>query len=300
MASTTDGNSNSDTENNSLDSSGPLNSKNDTNIAGMEEAITDVSSFLKLDNIFDMINCRKGEECYKTRRNTYLKTNYDNQKKRYNSAPIDLSRAEKNYYVYNEGNPGGNDAYNELIIDRFSDSAKQFKKNSIGMQQEFMGNLSQSLKQYQSSVVFKDQLKNLLKMRENEKKSLIKNINYYKKIVQTSERKVVYENKNMDTLYIYRRLMIFVYYGIIICFIVFGNFIPDQLYKKYSVWLVLIIAAIFPIILNIITMWLFILYDTVTYWFSDMPYKDVYINIGNPYDEKPPAPPIKSDISNLS
>ena len=61
---------------------------------------------------------------------------------------------------------------------------------------------------------------------------------------------------------------------------------------------VLIIAAIFPIILNIITMWLFILYDTVTYWFSDMPYKDVYINIGNPYDEKPPAPPIKSDISN--
>ena len=94
--------------------------------------------------------------------------------------------------------------------------------------------------------------------------------------------------------------MIFVYYGIIICFIVFGNFIPDQLYKKYSVWLVLIIAAIFPIILNIITMWLFILYDTVTYWFSDMPYKDVYINIGNPYDEKPPAPPIKSDISNLS
>ena len=264
-------------------------------ILELAQSFDDIPAFLKLNNVFDMINCRKGEECYKTQRNAYLKTKYDEEQEKYNSAPIDLSRAEKNYYVYNEGNSGGNNAYNELIIDRFSATAQQFKQNSISMQQEFMGNLSQSLKQYQSSVIFKDQLKNLLKMRENEKKSLIKNINYYKKIVQTSERKVVYENKNMDTLYIYRRLMIFVYYGIIICFIVFGNFIPDQLYKKYSVWLVLIIAAIFPIILNMITMWLFILYDTLTYWFSDIPYKDVYINIGNPYDEKPPAPPIKTD-----
>ena len=264
-------------------------------ILGLAQQIESIPTLLKLNNVFDMINCRKGEECYKTQRNAYLKTNYDEEQKRYNSAPIDLSRAEKNYYVYNQGNPGGNNAYNKLIIDRFSATANQFKQNSISMQQEFMGNLSQSLKQYQSSVIFKDQLKNLLKMRENEKKSLIKNINYYKKIVQTSERKVVYENKNMDALYIYRRLMIFVYYGIIICFIVFGNFIPDQLYKKYSVWLVLIIAAIFPIILNMITMWLFILYDTVTYWFSDIPYKDVYTNIGNPYDEKPPSPPIKTD-----
>jgi hypothetical protein len=269
-------------------------------LSGMIEPIVTAIKDLELNSIFDMMNCPPGSDCYKTNRSSYLLDKYNKEKIKYNNAPIDLSRAEKNYYVYNEGNRGGEQAYNSFIIDRFSKTAKEFKKNSIDKQQEFMGNLSQALKQYQAAVLFKEHTKKLLKMRENEQTDLIKNINYYKKIVQTSERKVVYENKNMDSLYMYRRVMIFIYYGLIVCFIVFGNFIPDQLYKKYSVWLVILILIIFPIILNIIIMWLFTLYDTVTYWFSEIPHKDVYSNLKNPYDEKPPAPPITSDISNLS
>ena len=269
-------------------------------LTGMVEPILKAVQGLELNSIFDMMTCAPGSDCYKTKRSAYLLDKYNKEKSKYINAPIDLSRAEKNYYVYNEGNNGGEKAYNSFIIDRFSKTAKEFKKNSIDKQQEFMGNLSQALKQYQAAVLFKEHTKKLLKMRENEHNDLIKNINYYKKVVQTSERKVVYENKNMDVLYMYRRVMIFIYYGLIVCFIVFGNFIPDQLYKKYSVWLVILILIIFPIILNIITMWIFTLYDTLNYWFSEMPYKDVYINIKNPYDEKPPAPPIKSDISNLS
>jgi len=201
--------------------------------------------------------------------NTYKKA-FQEAKDTMGKAPLDLSLAEKNYYLYNDGKAGGANIYNKLIMDRFAKSAQEFRVNSIEMQQQFMADLSQALKQYQAQTLFLAQSKKLLKTRKAEHEALIKKINYYQKIVQTSERKVVYENKNMDTLYTYRRLMIFVYYAAMIIFILFGNFIPDKLYLKSSVWLILVIVSIIPLILNIGIKWLFMIYETLSYWFGDI------------------------------
>ena len=234
---------------------------------------------------------------FKSAHNSELYAIYVKSQTDLSNASIDLSRAEKNYYVYNGGQNGGGQKYNKLIIDRFAKTADQFKKNSIEMQQEFMANLSQSIKQYQAEVTFQGQSAKLLKLRRKENDDLIKNIDYYNKIVQTSERKVVYENKNMDSLYMYRRIMVFIYYAAIVCFIVFGNFIPEQLYFKYSVWLIIVIACIFPLILNMMVKWSVMIYEMLSYWFSGPDpfrqyrphYTDVYKNLGNPADEAPPA-----------
>jgi hypothetical protein len=227
-----------------------------------------------------------------TRLDSEYKTAYQAAQTNMTTAPINLSRAEKNYYVYNEGKSGGNQVYDALIIDRFAKTAQEFRTNSIEMQQQYMADLSQALRQYQAQSTFLAQSQKLLKTREEEHKIFKKNINYYQKIVETSERKVVYENKNMDSLYTYRRLMIFVYYAALIGFIIFGNFIPDKLYSKYTIWLILIIVAIIPIILNIVIKWLFIFYELLSYWFGELPHRDVYVNLGNPSDEKPPPPPL--------
>jgi hypothetical protein len=243
------------------------------------------------NDILSVLTCPVGSQCYKTKRSLFFKKIMDDDKKYYESSPLELSRSEKNYYVYNVGEYGGDEKYSELIIDRFARTAEQFKKNSIDKQQQFMSDLIQSIKQYQAGLVFKNQMDNLLKLRQAEHDDLIKNVNYYQKILQTSERKVVYENKNMDGLEMYRRVMIFLYYAAIVSFIIFGNFIPDKLYNKGSVWLIIVIAAIFPIIMNMLVMWIFIIYDTVSYWFSELPHKDVYINLGSPANEKPPSPP---------
>ena len=225
-----------------------------------------------------------------TRLNTEYKTAYEAAKTTLKDAPINLSLAEKLYYEYNEGKSGGNQVYDTLMIDRFAKTAQEFRTNSIVLQQQFMADLSQALRQYQAQNTFLEQSQKLLKTRQAEQANIVKNINYYQKILQTSERKVVYENKNMDSLYTYRRLMMFIYYAAIIGYIIFGNFIPDQLYLKYTVWLILIIVSIIPIILNIVIKWLFIFYDLLSYWFGELPHKDVYIDLGNPAAEKPPPP----------
>jgi hypothetical protein len=254
--------------------------------------------------VVNMLTCQPGTECYKTKQTKWLNDQWQGKKKIYADAPLDLSHAEKNYYEFNKGESGGREIYNRLIVDRFAKTAEEFKKNSIDMQQQFMADLTQTLKQYQAEVIFQVQTEKLLKTRREEQNVLKKNINYFQKIVQTSERKVVYQHKNMSTLLTYRRIMFFIYYGAIIFFIVFGNFITERLYLKGIVWLLLVIASIFPLLLNILIIWAFVIWDTLVYWYSDphygygrfQRYKDVYYDMDNPFDEAPPQPPIK--ISN--
>jgi hypothetical protein len=239
--------------------------------------------------VVNMFMCPVGSDCYKSKQSELLKKTMDANKKTAQDIPMDLSQSEKNYYVYNGGNTGGEAIYSQLIIDRFATTAEEFKQNSIEKQQQFMSDLLQSIKQYQAALIFQNQMANLLKTRRSEQADLKKNVNYYEKVLHTSERKFVYENKNMDSLYMYRRILIFLYYGALVCFIIFGNFIPDKLYNKWSVWLIIVIAAIFPIILNMLMMWLFLLYDTLSYWFAELPHKDVYFNMDNSANEKPPG-----------
>jgi hypothetical protein len=254
--------------------------------------------------VMNLLACQPGSDCYKTKRTKLLKKKWKANIKQYDTSPMDLSRGERNYYEYNKGENGGETIYNNIIIDRFAKTAQEFKVNSIDMQQQFMSDLTQTIKQYQAQLIFQIQIEKLLKTRREEQNVLKKNINYFQKIVQTSERKVVYESNNMTSLATYRRIMIFIYYGAIIFFVVFGNFITDKLYLKVSVWLILVIVSVFPIILNMLIMWVFVILDAISYWYTDPhygygrynQYKDVYYNMDNPFDEAPPQPPIR--ISN--
>ena len=61
---------------------------------------------------------------------------------------------------------------------------------------------------------------------------------------------------------------------------------------NYTVWLLIVIAAIFPVILNILIKWIFIGYDMVSYYLAELPHKDVYMSLGKPSNEKPPPLPL--------
>jgi ABC-type multidrug transport system fused ATPase/permease subunit len=230
--------------------------------------------------VTDQLMCPVGSDCYKSKYKVELKNKLDQAKQNLNDAPLELSLAEKNLYVYNDGNSGGEFIYNALIIDRFAATADDLKKNSISKQQEFMADLAQNLKQYQAEKLFKTRTDELLQTRQKENDELIRKINMYDRILQTNERKVVYENNDMTGLYTYRRIMLFLYYAAIICYIIFSNFIPDKLYTKYSVWAIIIIVSIIPIILNMVIKWLYIIGSVIAFWFKkEMPYRDVYADL---------------------
>lgn len=217
----------------------------------------------------------------KVRRSDVLKQRWLDASLNYQSAPFELSRAEKNYYDYNRGEPGGNEVYNLIIIDRFAKNAKTLRQNSIDKQQEFMADLAQMLKQYQGEKMYADRTIQLLQLRQQENEDLKKKLEMYKRILQTSERKVVYEIKDTTGQHTYRRAMLFLYYSAVISYVIFGNFIPDQLYLNKSIDFILIIVCFIPLILNLIIKWVYIIGDVVAYWFHNRPYKDVYADLKN-------------------
>ena len=245
----------------------------------MKDMMESISSTLKSivpEDIKNTLNSFKGTGVYNSQRDIHLKKVLDDKKDRLNELPFEIGRAEKNYYEFNKGVPGGDNNYKSLIYDRYATTADEFRRNSIEKQQDYATEISRALKQYHSQKMLSKQSDNLLKIRRKEHKELINKINKYESILETSERKVVYENKNSDSLFLYRRIMLFIYYTAIIGYIIFGNFIPDKLYNNYTIWGIIFIAIIMPIILNMVIKWMFVMYDAVSYWFAELPTKDVY------------------------
>jgi hypothetical protein len=239
-----------------------------------------VSSLSKtINDIAQNIQNGPGTSAYKAIQTNKLLAQYEAAKANLQNAPLDLSSAEKSYYIYNNGEDGGDSAYKAVIIDRNAKTADEFKKNSMEKQQQFMMEISQLLKQYQAEQVFVVRANELLKDRVEEHDRLKRSFNKYDSMIQTNERKVVYQINDMDNLYLYRRIMLFIYYSALVLYVVFGNFIPDKKYLSYSVWLILIIIALIPLILNRVIKWLHILKEYAGFWFKEIPHKDVLMDI---------------------
>ena len=81
--------------------------------------------------------------------------------------------------------------------------------------------------------------------------------------------------------------MLFLYYTAMVCYIIFGNFIPDNLYNNKSVWLIIVIVSLIPIILNLVIKWIFIIFSVLGYWFNELTHKDIYSELG---EDRPSAP----------
>jgi len=212
-----------------------------------------------------------------------IQSMFDNAKENLKYDPLEVSISEKNLYLYDNGGSSGNgsgeDGYKHTILARFGTTADELKKNSIEKQQQFMLEVSRVLKQYDVDVLSFEKTKKLLQTRQQENKDLKKKINMFDRVIKTNERKVVYENENTGGLFTYRRVLLFFYYSALVVYIIFGNFIPDKLYLNYSVWAVIVIFSILPIILNMFIKWIFILVDIISFWLKEIPHKDVYVDL---------------------
>ena len=153
---------------------------------------------------------------YKSIQQDKIQSMFDNAKENLKNDPLEVSIAEKNLYLYNNGGSSGNgsgeDGYKHIILARFGTTADELKKNSIEKQQQFMLELSRILKQYDVDVLSFEKTKKLLQTRQQENQDLKKKINMFDRVIKTNERKVVYENENTGGLFTYRRVLLFFYW----------------------------------------------------------------------------------------
>lgn len=237
-----------------------------------------VSAGLPQNKINDLITMARDKlmcnpECQKKRKGDAYKQKWDLAKKNYKKAPEEILQAEKNYYLYDKGYG----AYKEMLYDRYAKTAAEFKTSSNKKHAELKEELDELLNNYDAGTIYLKRMNELLKIKLAEKEELEKKIDNYIGYTETNGRKVIYEDRARDSLTFYRQGLLYLFFFIVIFYIVFGNFIPDKMYKKWHVWLVFLMFIVVPYFLIDWTVkMLFAIYHYAKSWHLR---KNVYKNL---------------------
>ena len=194
----------------------------------------------------------------------------------YNSASSKLAIAEKNYIISNDD---GADTYNTEFDERISYELGEIEHIIIDDYKNNMNFIDQIAKQYKSEISALNNAQTGYDKIRIENDVLTKKLDAYSKILNTNERKTVYELQNMKSLHLYRRVLFFIYYLLIAQYIFFGEFIPKKLYTDYTYLVILLIVIIFPFILNTIISWTIMCINALHFWLDDSIAKDVYAEL---------------------
>lgn len=209
----------------------------------------------------DKLTCNPA--CQQQRKGDAYKQKWDLAKKNYQNAPEEIKQAEKNYYLFDKGYG----AYKEMLYNRYSKTAAEFKTSSNKKHADLQEELQTILNNYESGTTYLKRMNELLKIKLQEKEELSKKIDAYIGFTETSGRKVIYEDRERDTLTLYRKLLNYLFFIIVILYIVFGSFIPDKAYTHWQVWLILFMFVIIPyFLLDRVVKMIFAIYRYMTSW----------------------------------
>ena len=201
-----------------------------------------------LSKLKEKLSCDSA--CQKKRTADELKQKWLNAERQAKNSGEEIESAKKNYYLYAEGKNG----YNNLKKSEYIHSTADYEKNASANHKKLVNEI-------------------------NENKELEDKIDEYGKTIFTNERKVIYENHDMGRIMTYNKILIFIYYGLLLLFLIIGNFFSDKLYTSPKIWAVLIFYVIFPFTLAWIVRHLFAIKNKISYLFNNKVYKNVYTNI---------------------
>ena len=212
-------------------------------------------------------------DCQQKRMVEDYKKQWDLAKKQYSDGPEQIELTEKNYYVYDKGYAG----YKDMLYDRYSKSAEEFKTTSNAKYTKTNEELTDMIDNYNTSTTYFSRINELMSVKLEENERLKREIDNYINYTQTNGRKVIYEDRERDLLTTLQNVLLFFYYCILVYYIIFGKFIPNKEYSEWKIWLCIFIYIIFPLyILNKIVN---LTFDLCNYKNSWQLKKNVYKNL---------------------
>tara|TARA_B110000114_G_scaffold183906_1_gene226261 strand:- start:1185 stop:1892 length:708 start_codon:yes stop_codon:yes gene_type:complete len=115
--------------------------------------------------------------------------------------------------------------------------------------------------------------------RNNENKKLIKNVDNSNLLVNTNNRKVVYEKRQFEGLQTYRLVIFIAFYILLVIYLIFGNFFSSRLYRNRTFMYIFIPLCITPIAINYLVRFLYFIIKKINKFLNNRASKNVYTNI---------------------
>ena len=236
-----------------------------------------------VSNLQSMINC--DSDCQKAKKAADLRKIWLEAKKAELDAPGNVSDAEKNYYVFTKGEVG----YKDMLVQRYKKVANKKGVKAEQNHEELMDELKTFIKDYDAEDSTLKRMRELLRIRLNENKELRKAIDDDIAAVQTSDRKVVYENWAGQWLGKVRALIKSIYWVILVFYFVYNPiadimagdsigkyFTKDSAKKNIPL---MIVGVLLPFLVSRIISFIFMIIAQISRFFSNKAPKNVYVNL---------------------
>ena len=214
------------------------------------------------------VSCSKGTECYFQKQSTKLETIMREKEINKDTAPEQFFKARENYYTFTEGNNG----FIKKEEDRLSLIADEMIGTLTTTHQDTVNNINITIDKYNYAVKYQDKLISEIKILIKDDAKLSKSIANEIAELKTADRKIYYENNEIETLELWVKVLTVLYWLIFAIFA--GLFLLRSLWKDKKYIVTLVVLILWPFISN------WIINNVIKFSYYLLP-KNVYIDAAN-------------------
>lgn len=233
----------------------------------------------KINSLIQQINgqLQCGPECQKLKKDERLKELYEKALINIESAPQQLNRAEKNYYVETQGLDYYNDVMTErYVIDSETDADSRIKKHT-----ELVDSIKSTSANYSSSVKYRERMDELLNKLIKENKALNGKIEKYISTTTTNDRKTYYEDQQIDNVLTWIKIMKYLFWIVFIVLCV-KLFVINKNFEKMVFIQVFLLALAPNFLIPLFVALLKFIYTKIVDFINLFKIKDAYSDIKDP------------------
>ena len=212
-----------------------------------------------------------GSDCQKKKKIEDLKSKYESVKVNLSQGPENLAESRKNYFVYAFGDKYNDDFNEKLYTKEANDKVNTMKKQHS----KDVGEITSLINDYESTYIYKGNMGDLSDKYKNENNTLKKEIDNNEKTKATNDRKVYYENQQIEDIQYYKSLLKLVYWVTLVLYTII--FLYDGFYKNIKMDVMLILFYIYPHVIDEIVSRIFYI---IAYLKRYIP-KNVYLDATN-------------------
>lgn len=201
---------------------------------------------------------------------------YRKEKNQYANKKKDYLKAEKRYYLASGGTDTG---YKDILTKRYDKSAANIVQIATEKTDKSFNDIRVLISDYEATETYYRKIDEFLKIKKEENKKLKEQLEHDITLTQTNDRKVIYEAKSKKDLSDNRKIVLYLYYIVLVLYILFGGFIKEKEYANLFTLLFLAIYIILPFFVDYMMARVLKFYRYMIYVFTNKLPKNVYVDL---------------------
>lgn len=187
-----------------------------------------------------------------------LQQKYLNAQTKMQTAPLELEKSKKDYYVFKSGET----YYNTMMENELKQKAEQITQQIENKFSEETSNAKTMNSYYNTQLINSKNTNELYEEYLKKNAALQKTIKNSHGDVLTNDRKTYYETEAIDTAKLWHKFLMICYYILLVSFVI-SIFVSNTEMSRVKQFIILIALVLYPFIIDAIVKWVLSNYTTL-------------------------------------